>query len=282
MGRSIHLMFERFTPRARRVLVVAQDEARNLNHSFIGPEHLLLGLVQGDGIGARALGQLGVSLEQLRANVTGTVARAKTEHRGSKVPFSPQAKKALEASLREALRLGHNYIGTEHLVLGTLRVVEDNGEAVRLLGVDAEEVRTQVLELMPNGPGPASPQSPAVVDAMRLARKFAGSGPMTTGQLLLAMLTDNACQANRALEMLGVTTESVESQLTNIAVSETSDAPSRPQVIEIKLGESTTRIGDPDLAAALSELSPEQLRAALRDVIGNNPEQPGPIRRASR
>ena len=271
-------MFERFTPRARRVIVVAQEEAKNLHHDFIRPEHLLLGLVQGDGIAATALGQLGVDQERLRAKVEETVERSKREKPGAKIPFSPKAKKALERSLREALRLGHNYIGTEHLVLGTLRVVEDDGPVVDLLGIDANDVRERVTALLPTGrvaDVPESPESPASQGAMRLARQLAGSEPLTTGHLLRALITDTASQASRALVTFGVTTESVESRLAEVPLSDTSDAPPGPQIVEIKLGETTTTIGDPELAAALGELSPAELRAALRGVLAARPQQPG-------
>ncbi|MGD0982533.1 MAG: Clp protease N-terminal domain-containing protein [Acidimicrobiales bacterium] len=264
-------MFERFTRPARRVIVVSEEEARNLNHSLIRPEHLLLGLMQGDGLAAKALGQLGVSLEVARAKVAGS-AGAKARNQGSKVPFSPEAKKALEMSLREALRLGHNYIGTEHLALGVLRVV-DAGAVMQLLGVDGDEVRRRVLEVTPNGSASESPRSPAVVGTMWRARELAGSAPITTGQLLLAMLADDASQGSKALARLGVHAASLEAQLAQVPISGTSDAPPRPRAIEIKLGELTTTIDDPDLAAALGELSAEQLRAALRDAFGTSPEQ---------
>jgi ATP-dependent Clp protease ATP-binding subunit ClpA len=266
-------MFDRFTDRARRVLVVAQDEARSLNHSFIGPEHLLLGLMQGDGVAADALGQLGVNPHEVRATVTRTVAQAKTDMSASKVPFSPKAKKALETSLREALQLGHNYIGTEHILLGTLRVADADGAVTQLLGVDTKEVRARVVEAVSKTPTSDAPQSPAVVQALRLARQFAGPGQMTTGQLLLAMLTDDACQAKKALELLGVTTTSLQAQLTQIPIGGTSDARPRPRSVEIRLGRLTTTIDDPELAAALSELTPEQLGAALRDAFAADPEQ---------
>jgi ATP-dependent Clp protease ATP-binding subunit ClpA len=266
-------MFERFTPRARRAIVVAQEEAKALNHSLIGPEHLLLGLVQGDGIAAIALGQLGVSLDRVRGNVTATVERAKTEILGAKIPFSPQAKRVLELSLREALRLGHNYIGTEHLVLGALGVV-DQGAATQLLGVAPDDVRARVLEAMPTGRVADPPRSPAAAEALRLASKLAGSGPMTTGHLLLATVADVSSLAHKALAALGITTGSLESPLSTIPIGETSDAPPRPQVVEIRLGESTTTIGDPDLAAALGGLSPERLREVLRDGLLANPDEP--------
>ena len=265
-------MFERFTPRARRVIVVSQDEAKALHHDFIRPEHLLLGLVQGEGIAARALGSLGVSQEPLRAKVEQIIERSKTDNRGSKVPFSPEAKKALELSLRQALRLGHSYIGTEHIALGTIQAVEDDDAVSQLLGVEANDVRARVIELMPRGGVSDLLQSPAAAGATRLARQLAGSGPMTTGHLLLAVLTDTASQASRALGALGVSAESLERRLADIPLNETTDAPPRPQIVEIKLGGTTTTIGDPELATALSELSPEGLRAALREVIRTNPE----------
>src|ERR1700723_3758185 len=105
-------MFERFTDRARRAIVVAQDEARELEHSFIQPEHLLLGLMEGDGLAALVLRQCGLDAEMLRARVTDADTSSVPSRRLDKVPFSAPAKKALELSLREALRLGHNYIGT--------------------------------------------------------------------------------------------------------------------------------------------------------------------------
>ncbi len=142
-------MFERFTDRARRVLVLAQEEARQLNHSFIGTEHILLGLIhEGEGLAAKALESLGISLEAVRAKVEETMGPAGTAPTGSP-PFTPRAKKVLELSLREALQLGHNYIGTEHMLLGLVR--EGEGVAAQVLqglGVDLPRVRQQVIQLL--------------------------------------------------------------------------------------------------------------------------------------
>ena len=122
-------MFERFTDEARRVLVLAQEEARLLNHNFIGTEHILLGLIhQGDGVAAQALGSLGIRLEAVREAVEETIGPARTSTTGSP-PFTPRAKKVLELSLRESLQLGHNYIGTEHILLGLVR--EGEGVAAK-------------------------------------------------------------------------------------------------------------------------------------------------------
>jgi hypothetical protein len=142
-------MFERFTDRARRVVVLAQEEARLLNHDYIGTEHILLGLIQeGDGVAARALQSLGISLDAVRARVEDIIGRG-DEQSPSHIPFTPRAKKVLELSLREALQLGHNYIGTEHILLGLIR--EGEGVAAQVLvelGGDLERVRQEVKRIL--------------------------------------------------------------------------------------------------------------------------------------
>src|SRR5437899_1639275 len=128
-------MFERFTDRARRVVVLAQEEARMLNHNYIGTEHILLGLIhEGEGVAAKALESLGISLEGVRQQVEEIIGQGQQAPSGH-IPFTPRAKKVLELSLREALQLGHNYIGTEHILLGLIR----EGE-----GVDAQALDTLV------------------------------------------------------------------------------------------------------------------------------------------
>jgi ATP-dependent Clp protease ATP-binding subunit ClpC len=142
-------VFERFTERSRRVLVLAQEEARLLGHGFIGTEHLLLGLVQEDeGIAARALASVGVSLEAARERVSAVAGPASLPPVGSP-PFTASTKWVLEMSLREALQLGHNWIGTEHLLLGLLREEDGVGAQVLIdLGVELSSVRQRVLELV--------------------------------------------------------------------------------------------------------------------------------------
>jgi ATP-dependent Clp protease ATP-binding subunit ClpC len=141
--------FEDLTDRARRVLVLAQEEARLLNHNFIGTEHILLGLIhEGGGVAAKALQPLGISLDAVRAKVEKTIGPAGSSTTGSP-PFTPRAKKVLEPSRREALQLGHNYIGTEHLLLGLLR--EGEGVAAQVLtslGADLARVRQQVIQIL--------------------------------------------------------------------------------------------------------------------------------------
>src|SRR5664280_516563 len=142
-------MFERFTDRARRVVVLAQEEARMLNHNYIGTEHILLGLIhEGEGVAAKALESLGISLEGVRSQVEEIIGQGQSAPSGH-IPFTPRAKKVLELSLREALQLGHNDIGTEHILLGLIR--EGEGVAAQVLvklGADLNRVRQQVLQLL--------------------------------------------------------------------------------------------------------------------------------------
>ena len=142
-------MFERFTDRARRVVVLAQEEARMLNHNYIGTEHILLGLIhEGEGVAAKALESLGISLEAVRRQVEEIIGQGQAAPTGH-IPFTPRAKKVLELSLREALQLGHNYIGTEHILLGLIR--EGEGVAAQVLqklGADLNRVRQQVIQLL--------------------------------------------------------------------------------------------------------------------------------------
>ncbi len=142
-------MFERFTDRARRVVVLAQEEARMLNHNYIGTEHILLGLIhEGEGVAAKALESMNISLQAVREQVQEIIGRGQTAPSGH-IPFTPRAKKVLELSLREALQLGHNYIGTEHILLGLIR--EGEGVAAQVLqklGADLNRVRQQVIQLL--------------------------------------------------------------------------------------------------------------------------------------
>jgi ATP-dependent Clp protease ATP-binding subunit ClpC len=144
-------MFERFTDRARRVLVYAQEEARDLDHAFIGTEHILLGLIrEGDGVAAKALDELGITYDVVREKVTELSELATNSSSGSP-PFTPRTKKVLEMSLREAVLLGNSYIGTEHLLLGIVR--QGDCAALRILndlGVEVTDIQTQVVQLMPS------------------------------------------------------------------------------------------------------------------------------------
>jgi len=154
-------MFERFTDRARRVVVLAQEEARLLNHDWIGTEHLLLGLIhEHEGVAAKALEGLGVSLATVRSETEKAVKPGKKPPQSAHIPFTPRAKKILELSLREALQLRHDYIGTEHLLLGLVREGEGVGaQVLAKLGVDGLRARQAVLQLLSGGPYEVPPSA---------------------------------------------------------------------------------------------------------------------------
>ena len=142
-------MFERFTDRARRVVVLAQEEARLLNHNYIGTEHILLGLIgEGEGVAARALESLGIRLDAVRQQVEAIIGRGQQPPHGH-IPFTPRGKKVLELAWRESDDLGHHYIGTEHILLGLIR--EGDGVAAQVLvklGAGQDRVRQQVIQLL--------------------------------------------------------------------------------------------------------------------------------------
>src|ERR687891_1000079 len=178
-------MFERFTDRARRVVVLAQEEARMLNHNYIGTEHILLGLIhEGEGVAAKALESLGISLEGVRSQVEDIIGQGQQAPSGH-IPFTPRAKKVLELSLREALQLGHNYIGTEHILLGLIR--EGEGVAAQVLvklGADLGRVRQQVIQLLSGYSGAKETQG-------------GGSSETPTGSLVLDQFGRNLTQLAR-------------------------------------------------------------------------------------
>jgi ATP-dependent Clp protease ATP-binding subunit ClpC len=185
-------LFERFTDRARRVVVLAQEEARLLNHNYIGTEHILLGLIhEGEGVAAKALESLGISLEAVRSQVEEIIGQGGSSPSGH-IPFTPRAKKVLELSLREALQLGHNYIGTEHILLGLIR--EGEGVAAQVLvklGADLSRVRQQVIQLLSGYSGPGGQQEKAGATA-------GGSGEQTpSGSLVLDQFGRNLTQQAR-------------------------------------------------------------------------------------
>ncbi|MEM9467068.1 MAG: Clp protease N-terminal domain-containing protein, partial [Actinomycetota bacterium] len=195
-------MFERFTDRARRVVVLAQEEARLLNHNYIGTEHILLGLIhEGEGVAAKALESLGISLEAVRNQVEEIIGQGGSSPSGH-IPFTPRAKKVLELSLREALQLGHNYIGTEHILLGLIR--EGEGVAAQVLvklGADLSRVRQQVIQLLSgySGSGSGSESSGSSGGSSEKAGATAGGsgGGDASGSLVLDQFGRNLTQAAR-------------------------------------------------------------------------------------
>ena len=183
-------MFERFTDRARRVVVLAQEEARLLNHNYIGTEHILLGLIhEGEGVAARALQGLGIRLDSVRSQVVETIGQGHQSPSGH-IPFTPRAKKVLELSLREALQLGHNYIGTEHILLGLIR--EGDGVAAQVLeklGADLPKVRHTVIQLLSGASGGDDPAPAGTAPS--------GRGSTASGSTVLDQFGRNLTQMAR-------------------------------------------------------------------------------------
>jgi hypothetical protein len=255
-------VFERFTNLARNSVVLAQDEARQLRHNYIGTEHILLGLMrQSDSLAAETLAGLGLSLEQVRLEVIAVVGHGKQEPSGH-IPFTPRAKKTLELALREALSLQHNYIGTEHILLGLVR--EGDGVAAKVLvkvGGDLDRIREAVLQRLsrlPPEPGgtPSGPRglrrwlrgragssavegvgplgafgfrpegwstTPAADAGLEAARRFAAGGPIGSHHLMLASLAAPDGAAVKTLSALGVDLEAVQTALRSADVTGTAD-----------------------------------------------------------
>jgi ATP-dependent Clp protease ATP-binding subunit ClpA len=272
-------MFERFTNRARHVVVLAQEEARRLHHNYIGTEHVLLGLIgEPEGLGARALAGFGMSLEATRGEVTAIVSpgdKAPTGH----IPFTPRAKKTLELALREALALHHNYIGTEHILLGLIR--EGDGVAAQILRqhADLSAIRMAVLDLLATAgtevtrgrrwlrrrvadPGfPETPAEQAVLNAtpaadttLSEAARLAGAQPVGSHHLLLAALADPDTAAARALAALGIDLDQAKEALRGADITGTSDEPPeeagrRQMVITVTEGKLLLEAADPVIIA---------------------------------
>jgi ATP-dependent Clp protease ATP-binding subunit ClpA len=281
-------MFERFTNRARRVVVLAQEQARQLNHNYIGTEHLLLGLAkEDDGIAGRVLAAHGMPYEVVRQDVIDKVMIGKGDSPSGHIPFTPRAKKTLELSLREALALNHTYIGTEHLLLGLIR--EGEGVAAQVLSKHADllTIRSAVLDLVPagdpdDGKDKLSAVAGRVVDMVRErfgggraateeerrvtatpaaeatvseAARLAGSGPVGSHHLLLAALADPDSAAARVLADLGVDLDQAKEALRGANVTGTSDEPPeiagrRQMVIQVTDELVTVVAADPAIVAA--------------------------------
>ena len=244
-------MFERFTDRARRVVVRAQEEARGLQHNYIGTEHLLLALLdERDGIAARALGRFEMRPDPVRAEVKAIVGLGSKTPKGH-IPFTPRAKKTLELALREALELHHNYIGTEHILLGVIR--EGEGVGAQILkehAADLLPVRMAVLDMLQAAGAAAGSRrlrdwlragrrgeqlseepgeqadaatTPAAESTLGEAARLAGEQPIGSHHLMLAALTDANAAAARALTELGIDLDRAREALRGIDVTGTSD-----------------------------------------------------------
>jgi ATP-dependent Clp protease ATP-binding subunit ClpC len=269
-------MFERFTDRARYSVVLAQEEARRLNHDYIGTEHLLLGLLgEADGVGARVLRQLGIGLEAVRADVEGLIGRGVTPSAAGHIPFTPRSKKVLELSLREALQLGHNYIGTEHILLGLVR--EGEGVAAQVLvnrGAALERVRKAVLDQLgqlSSGGAPARGRerprlTPAAEQALAAAEQLAGSSPMGSHHLLEALVRSEDSLAGKVLAAVGADAESVAAKIDELGVEGTTDlTPEEAAARQVRV-----RIEDDEVRVVLRDEGTIGLVRAISGHVGGD------------
>jgi ATP-dependent Clp protease ATP-binding subunit ClpA len=246
-------MFERFTNRARHAVVLAQEEARRLQHNYIGTEHLLLGLLGEQGIASEALDRFGISLTTAREDVKTRIGLGKAQVSGH-IPFTPRAKKTLELALREALQLHHNFIGTEHILLGVVREGDGVGaQVLRQYSPDLTAIRMAVLDLVATAPvettagsrrwfrrrlatSPDAPAetrgpgegaelntTPAADKSLSEAARLAGSRPVGTHHLLLAALDDPDSAAAHALAAHGVNVDQVRAAAKAADITGTSD-----------------------------------------------------------
>jgi ATP-dependent Clp protease ATP-binding subunit ClpA len=224
-------MFERFTAEARSVVVRAQEEARGLQHDYIGTEHILLGLFSmPTSVAARALRNLGVTAATVRTGIEETVGKGPTEAPPGHIPFTKRAKKLLELSLREALQLKHNYIGTEHILLALER--EGEGLAARILAGqvhDMTAIRTAVSEVLNDGPrahpgGWSAPRTNAAEEVVTAAQALAGDAPMGSHHLLEALIRAEGSMAAKVLADLGIDAATIASKVDEIDTEDTSDA----------------------------------------------------------
>ena len=283
-------MFERFTDRARRVVVLAQEEARLLNHNYIGTEHILLGLIhEHEGIAAKTLEQLGISADAVRAKVEAIIGEGEGAPSGH-IPFTPRAKKVLELSLREALQLGHNYIGTEHILLGLIREGEGVGAHVLTnLGADLSVVRQEVVQQLggykkgihqPVGFGMSmrtTRETPAAVRAAVEARRLAGGAPVASHHYLLGLLQQHDSMAAKALDALGVSAETLQRRLAELDPVGTSDetpeeAGARRIGMRVEGRLVMLEIDDPELAESLERAMTGR---KVRIIKGTDPEAEG-------
>jgi ATP-dependent Clp protease ATP-binding subunit ClpC len=269
-------MFERFTDRARATVVHAQEEARLLRHNYIGTEHILLGLLrEGEGVAARSLQALGVSTDRVGREVEEIIGEGEKAP-GGHIPFTPRAKKVLELALREALQLSHNYIGTEHILLGLVR--EGEGVAAQVLvrlGASLDRVRQQVVRTLRQTPAEPAPDlatarrhTPAAALIIAAAEQLAGGSPVGSHHLLEALIRSEGSAAARVFAELGVEADTLAATIDEVGIEGTSDltdeeAAARQMEISVADGEIRIVLRDAT-AVELADTVTEHLAGPVR------------------
>jgi ATP-dependent Clp protease ATP-binding subunit ClpA len=301
-------MFERFTDRARRAVVLAQDEARGLQHNYIGTEHILLGLLGGGGVAGRVLDRFEMPIDEVREDIKAKVGLGKVPPRG-RIPFTPRAKKVLELALREALKLSHNYIGTEHILLGVIHEGDGVGaQVLRERAGDLLKVRMAVLDVVPPGqpsrgqrwlrrrgvsfagvePGEAPEAAelrvlpeeseemrttPAAEASLGEALRLAGGQAVGSHHLMLAALTDSNTVVARTLAGLGVDLDQAREALRQADVTGTSDE----QPEEAGRRQMRIQVSDERLTIEATDRSIVGLGRAALESLGDQAGEDGVI-----
>ena len=288
-------MFERFTQRARHVVVLSQEEARTLRHNHIGTEHVLLGLLgEPESLSGQVLLTYGLSLAQAREQVAQQVAPGKKATEGH-IPFTPRSKGVLERALKEAIGLGHNYIGTEHLLLGLIR--DPDGVGARIIAEragDLGRVRQAVLDILPSPEASAGPRwlrtpgpgtvagpgrgeelrtTPAADSSLNAAARIAGAQPVGSHHLLLAALSDPRSAAARALTGAGIDLDVARRALREVDITGTDDEP--PE--EAGRRQMTLRATGNQLILETSDPALLDLARAAAEALGPDSAPPGTI-----
>src|SRR5437764_3402006 len=274
-------MFERFTPKARQVVVAAQEEARGLQHDYIGTEHLLLGLLSvPEGVGASALRELAISSGMVRADVESMVGRGQTTESSGHIAFTPRAKKVLELALREALRLSHNYIGTEHILLALVR--EGDGVAARIIADhvdDMRSVRAAVLAMISSkmedepAAGRRQKTTTAAEEVVTTAEALAGGAPIGSHHLLEALARAEGSMAARALQALGVDVDELAAKIDELDPEGTTDAtPAESAARKMEL-----RLDGDEVHLIFRDADVVELTKKVTEAVGGPVRGTGPV-----
>ena len=273
-------MFERFTAEARSVVVRAQEEARGLQHNYIGTEHILLGLLaMPTSVAAKALRNLGVTAATVRGGIEEAVGKGQKESPPGHIPFSKRAKKVLELSLREALQLKHNYIGTEHILLALER--EGNGLAARILSGQVRgmgAIRATVGELLREGThehpgGEPPPRTNAAEEVVSAAQALAGDAPMGSHHLLEALIRAEGSMAAKVLVDLGVDAATIASKVDEFDAEDTTDA--TPE--ELAARKMELRVEDDEVHLIFRDTATVDLAKAVTGLVAGPVTATGPV-----
>jgi ATP-dependent Clp protease ATP-binding subunit ClpC len=274
-------MFERFSGQARQVVVLAQEEARELDHNYIGTEHILLGLLAApDSAAGVSLTALGYTRDNVRAKVEAMIGRGKASP-GGHIPFTPRAKKVLELSLREALQLKHNYIGTEHILLGLLREGEGVGAQVLAEKHPLDRIRGDVLARV-ESPGAreayGAGRTPAAHEVLALAAELAGEAPVGSHHILEAILQQPDSAAAKVLTEAGINLDQLTAILDEVNTEDTTDdtpEQAAARQLELSVTDATVTVvlrdpGSLELGKQIVELNggPLAARGPQLDLLG--------------